>query len=223
MKKVLIIGGPGNATVIGDAISDAVKRGYKEYEFAGYVNDSGTEIEGMPVLGKLSDIARLTDEDYYFIYTIYKFDDQPERIRLFDSLNIPESRLAIFVHPTAYVSHNVKLSPGCVIMPNVCITSNTILGKSVIIRPGTTVGHNNIIGDHVSITAGASIGSCINIGEGAFVGLKACIREYITIGKYAMASMGAVVVKNIGEAELWVGNPAKIIRHAHWVQKKTEE
>ena len=220
MKKVLIIGGAGNATVIGDAITDANHRGYNEYKFSGYVNDHDREIEGMPVLGGLKDIGRLIAEDYHFIYTIYKFDCQPERIQLFDSLKIPDSRLAVFVHPSAYVAHNVRLSPGCVIMPNVCITSNTRLGKSVIIRPGTTVGHNNIIEDHVSITAGASIGSCITIGTGSFIGLKACVREYTTIGKYSMAAMGAVVVKNIGDAELWAGNPAKLVRNALWAQQK---
>ena len=201
MKKLLIIGGPGNATVIGDTVIDANKRGSREYEFCGYINDRDglKEISGMPVMGGLKDI-----------------DCQDERIRLFDSLKIPDERLAIFVHPTAYVSHNVELSPGCVIMPNVSVTSNTRFGKSVIVRPGTTIGHDNIIGAHTSITAGASIGSCINIGEGSFIGLKACIREYLTLGKYSMAAMGAVIVKDIGEGELWGGNPAKLMRIAKW-------
>ncbi|HQV99772.1 MAG TPA: hypothetical protein PLZ91_05590 [Bacteroidia bacterium] len=218
MKKLLIIGGPGNATVIGDTVIDANKRGSREYEFCGYINDRDglKEISGMPVMGGLKDIDKLIEDDYHFIFSIYKFDCQDERIRLFDSLKIPDERLAIFVHPTAYVSHNVELSPGCVIMPNVSVTSNTRFGKSVIVRPGTTIGHDNIIGAHTSITAGASIGSCINIGEGSFIGLKACIREYLTLGKYSMAAMGAVIVKDIGEGELWGGNPAKLMRIAKW-------
>ncbi len=38
-------------------------------------------------------------------------DGQRERIDLFNSLNIPDDRLAIFVHPTAYMAPNVELSP----------------------------------------------------------------------------------------------------------------
>jgi sugar O-acyltransferase (sialic acid O-acetyltransferase NeuD family) len=161
-------------------------------------------------------ILLFIDAGYYFVYTLYKFDYQIERIALFDSLNIPDNRLVTFVHPTAYVAHNVELSPGCIIMPNVSITSKTKLGKSCCVRPGTTIGHNNDIGDHTSITAGASIGSCINIGKGAFIGLKSCVREYTHIGEYSMVGMGAVVVKDIGEGELWAGNPAKFLRHALW-------
>lgn len=219
MKPVLVIGGVGNGSVIGDAIIDANKRGYHEYSFAGYINDRDgvSEIEGNPVLGGLKDVPRLIDEGYHFIYTLYKFDCQQERIELFESLNIPDSRLATFVHPTAYVAHNVRLSPGCVILPNVSITSSTSLGKSCCVRPGTTIGHNTILGDHTSITAGASVGSWVNIGKGSFIGLKACVREYTNIGEYAMVAMGAVVINNIGSGELWAGNPARLLRKASWI------
>jgi sugar O-acyltransferase (sialic acid O-acetyltransferase NeuD family) len=225
MKEVLIIGGQGSGSVIGDSIIDANKRGDREYKFAGYINDRDqvSEIEGMPVLGGIKDIPKFIDQGYFFIYTIYKFECQPERTRLFDSLKIPESQLATFIHPTAYVAHNVVFSPGCVVMANVSITSSTTFGKSCIVRPGATIGHNNKIGNHVSIIAGASVGSLITIEDGATIGLKACVREYITIGKYSMAAMGAVVVKNIGEAELWAGNPAKFIRHAEWYTQKGGE
>ncbi|MFZ6014534.1 MAG: hypothetical protein ACOYXT_29615 [Bacteroidota bacterium] len=221
MKKVLVIGGRGNGSVIGDAIIDANKRGSREFELAGYINDRDNvaEIEGMPVLGGLKDVPRFVDEGYYFIYTLYKFDCQLERIELFESLRIPDKQMATFVHPTAYVARNVELAPGCVILPNVSITTRTVFGKSCCVRPGTTIGHDNEIGDHTSITAGASIGSCIKFGRGSFVGLKACIREYSQIGPYSMAGMGAVVVSDIGEGELWIGNPAKFFRHANWFNK----
>jgi sugar O-acyltransferase (sialic acid O-acetyltransferase NeuD family) len=218
MKKVLIIGGEGSGSVIGDSIIDANRRGDREFEFVGFINDRDNvnEIMGKPVLGGLKDVGRFIDAGYYFVYTLYKFDCQIERIALFDSLNIPDNRLVTFVHPTAYVAHNVELSPGCIIMPNVSITSKTKLGKSCCVRPGATIGHNNDIGDHTSIIAGASIGSCIKIGKGGFIGLKSCVREYTRIGQYSMVGMGAVVVKDIGEGELWVGNPAKFLRKALW-------
>ena len=38
---------------------------------------------------------------------------------MIEELPIPEKQLATFVHPTAYVAPNVKLGPGCVIMPMV--------------------------------------------------------------------------------------------------------
>jgi hypothetical protein len=69
MKKVLIIGGEGNGSVIGDAIIDANRRGDKEFEFTGFINDRDNvnEIMGKPVLGGLKDVKRFIDAGYYFV------------------------------------------------------------------------------------------------------------------------------------------------------------
>jgi sugar O-acyltransferase (sialic acid O-acetyltransferase NeuD family) len=216
MKKVLMLGGLGNASVIADAILDANRRGYKECECVGYINDRDNvkEIEGRPVLGGLKDVPKFIEQGYYFINTIYKIDGQRERIDLFNSLNIPEDRLITFVHPTAYVAPNVELSPGCIIMPNVSITSSTKLSKCCIVRPGATIGHNNRIGAHSSIIAGARVGSFITIGEGVYIGLGAIVKEFVKIGNYSTVGIGSVVVKDIGESEVWFGNPAKFLRYS---------
>jgi len=219
-KKVLIIGGQGSGSVLGDTIIDANRRGYVEHEFAGFINDRDVfdDIGGMPIMGGLSDLGKFIKKGYHFVYSIYKFDDQIHRISLFKSLNIPLDRLVTFVHPTAYVAHNNSLSPGVFIMANVSITSNNKLGLNCIVRPGATIGHDNVIEDHVSIIAGASVGSCIRIGEGASIGLKACIREYLTVEPFSMLGMGGVLTKNLKYGELWVGNPARFLRKAKWLE-----
>ena len=52
----------------------------------------------------------------------------------------------------------------------------------------TTIGHDVWIGNRVMIKAG------VNIGNGAVIG------------------MGSIVTKDVGEYEIWAGNPAKMIR-----------
>lgn len=219
MKKVLIIGGKGNGTVLGEAILDSNNKGVNDFYFSGFVNDRDnlSSIDGYPVLGGIEDIQELIKQDYYFVYSIYKFDDQPNRINLFYKAQIPVEKLVTFVHPTAYVAPSCVLAPGVFIMPNVSITSNTRLGLNCIIRPGSTIGHDNIIGDHVSISAGVSIGSCIKIENGATIGLKSCVREYTEIGENSMLGMGAVLTKNLPTGELWLGNPAKFFKKADYL------
>ena len=212
-KKVLILGGGGNASVIGYAMIDAFNKGNRELEFCGYINDRDNvnEIEGYPVLGGLKDIPKLLRRDYYFINAIGKIGVQQERITLIESLKIPDNRFVTFIHPSAYVAPNVKLGCGCVIMPNVSISPGTCLGKCCRVMIGAVIGHNNIIGQYCFFAAASCTGAYISMGDGVFINLNATIREFIKIGNYSTVGMGAVLLNSIGENEIWVGNPAKIL------------
>lgn len=217
-KKVLILGGEGNGGVIANAIADANKRGDWEWECVGFLNDGvkkGTIIDSFPVLGNIkTDIYKYLSEGYYFINTILRIDGQGDRISMFEELNIPENRMATFVHPTAYIAPNVELAKGCVIMPLVAISSNTKLGRGCIVMVSASIGHDNVISDYCHIAAQACIGSFLNIGVGVHIGLNATIREHLTIGKFSTVGMGAVLTKDVGEGEIWAGNPARFLRLA---------
>ena len=216
MKKVLILGGQGNASVIGSAMLDAARRGSRDYQFCGYLNDRDQreEIEGYRVLGGLRDIPRFLEEGYYFLNTIYKIDGQRERIQLFDSLPIPDERLATFVHPTAYLAAHVELGPGCVVMPHAIISTNVTLGKCARVMIGAIISHNCAIGAHTFVAAGACAGSNLRVGEGVHISMNATVREFLTIGNYSTLAMGSVLLKDMGELEVWAGNPAKLLRNA---------
>lgn len=216
-KKVLILGGEGNGGVIANAIADANRRGFHEWECVGFLNDRypiGTEIDSFKVIGTLNDVSKFLEMGYYFINTILRIDNQNERIDKINQLGIPESRLATFVHPTAYIAPNTTLGPGCVIMPLVAISSNTKFGKGCIVMVGATVGHDNVIGDYCHIAAQACVGACLRIGIGVHIGLNSTIRENIVIEDFATLGMGAVLTKNIGKKEIWAGVPAKFLRLA---------
>lgn len=216
-KKIIILGGEGNGGVIANAIADANKRGYKEWECVGFLNDRyaiGTEIDSFKVLGALKDVPKFLELGYYFINAILRIDNQRERISMINDLGIPDSKFATFVHPTAYVAPNTKLGPGCVIMPLVAVSSNTTFGKGCIVMVSATIGHDNKIGDYCHIAAQACVGSFLTIGVGAHIGLNSTIRENLVIGKYATLGMGAVLTKNIGDQEIWAGVPAKFLRKA---------
>lgn len=216
-NEVIIIGGLGNGSVIANAIEDAHIRKMSPLVITGFLNDRipvGDKIEKYPVLGKLDDIGPFVREGYQFIYTILRIDGQGERLKIFNKLAIPEEQLAVFVHPTAYVAPSVKLGPGTVIMPNVSISSGTSFGIGCLVMVSATVGHDCKIGDFCHIAAQACMGAYLHIEKAVHIGLNASIRENLTIAKFGTVGMGAVLTKNIGEKEIWVGNPAKLLRKA---------
>ena len=69
---------------------------------------------------------KFASEGCFFINTIYRIDGQQQRIDLFESLNIPDDRLATFVHPLAYVAPNAHLGAGTVVMPHASVSSATV-------------------------------------------------------------------------------------------------
>lgn len=216
-RKVAILGGQGNAAVVVAAIEHARRMGATDLEVAGFLNDRvpvGEKIDMFPVIGKLSDAQRLLAEGYWFINTIFRIDGNRERIALFESLGISDDRLATFVHPMAYVAPSVELGPGCVILPQVAMSPGSKLGKGCMMMVGATMGHDNIVGDFCHIAAQACVGSYLKIGKGVHIGLNATIHEGMTIGDYATLGMGAVLKHNIGEGEIWAGNPARFLRMA---------
>ena len=216
-RKVAILGGLGNGAVVAAAIEHARRIGGTDLEIAGFLNDRmpvGGMIDMFPVIGRVEDTKRLLDEGYWFINTILRIDGNRERIEMFETLNIPDDRLASFVHPMAYVAPSVQLGPGTVIMPNVSMSPGTKLGKGSMMMVGSMMGHDNEVGEFCHIAAQAAVGSYLKIGKGVHIGLNATVRENLTIGDYATLGMGAVLTKNIGTNEIWAGNPAKFLRYA---------
>jgi acetyltransferase EpsM len=216
-KSVIIIGGLGNGSVIAAALDDAARRGARDWAMAGYLNDRlkvGDLIEGYPVLGGLDQIQTYLRDDYFFIYTIYRIDGPDRRVGLFGKLSIPDERLATFIHPAAYVAPNAVLGPGCIIMPQASISANARLGRCNLVMVNATIGHNSEIGDFCHIAAQSCISSFVRLGRGVHVGLNATIREGLNLGDYSTVAMGAVLLNDIGEYEIWAGVPAKMLRLA---------
>jgi len=213
------MGGVGNGTVIAQAIEDARRRGFNEYEVAGYFSDRlevGTDIQGFPVLAKTSreNVEKFTSMGYKFIWTIYRIDGQTERINLFNELGFSEKNLATFIHPLAYVAPDVKIDAGVVIMPYAMISAAAHIGMGTLIMTGATVGHDTELGKFNHVASQAVVGAYLNVGNGVHFGLNCTVREHLTIGENATIGMGAVLTKDVNAGEIWAGNPAKFLRKA---------
>jgi len=77
-------------------------------------------------------------------------------------------------------------------------------------RPG---GYPTIIGRDVTIGHGAIVHACV-IEDGCLIGMGATVLDGATIRKNGFVGAGAVIApgKTVGERELWLGNPAKLVR-----------
>jgi len=218
-QKVIIIGGVGSGTVIAQAIKDAIIRGDNSIQLEGFMShdkNPGEMIEDIPVITKQSsaNIKYFHTKGYKFIFALHRTDEGEKFIELFNHLELSEEKLATFRHPTAYISPDVKIGNGSVIMPYVMISSHAEIGLSSLIMTGVTIGHNTILGEFNHVASQAVVGAFIQTGTGTHIGLNSTIREYLRLGNYSTLGMGAVLTKNIADKEIWAGNPAKLLRNA---------
>jgi UDP-2-acetamido-3-amino-2,3-dideoxy-glucuronate N-acetyltransferase len=124
------------------------------------------------------------------------------------------------------------------IMPDCVIGKNCNIGQNVVVSPGVILGDNIKIQNNVSIYQGVTCDDDVflgpsmvftnvinprsaiirrheysktHVGKGASIGANATIVCGHDIGKYAFIGAGAVVVKDVPDYALVVGNPARQI------------
>lgn len=123
-----------------------------------------------------------------------------------------ETKFFSFVHPTAVVGKDVEIGEGSIICPQVVVTTNVTLGKHNILNLCSTVGHDSIIGDYYTSSPGGKCSGSVSLGEKVYLGTNASIREGIRVCGDVTIGMNAAVVKNIYDAGIYAGVPAKKIR-----------
>jgi len=145
------------------------------------------------------------------------------------------------------IGENTKIWHFSHIMSNCKIGDNCNIGQNVVISPYVEIGNGTKIQNNVSVYTGVYCEEDVFIGpsvvftnvlnprsevnrkneyqktilkKGATLGANSTIVCGITIGKYAFVGAGTVVIKNISDFEMVVGNPAKRIG---WMSKAGEK
>lgn len=214
MKKLIIIGGYGNGTVVQSTVED-INEVKKEWEILGFLNDRETKpINGYPVLGKIDkDVVKnyLKDKNVYFFYSLISVKLNYKFLNKLTDLEIPKERFATIIHPTAVISKYAEIGKGTCIQPFVSVGPNTVIGNHVQIYAQALIGHGAKIDDYSYVANNACIGADVQLKEGAYLGTNATTLEFVKLGKWSITGIGAVVLKDVEDYAKVVGNPARQI------------
>ncbi|MBX2909277.1 MAG: hypothetical protein KF706_06575 [Chitinophagales bacterium] len=156
-----------------------------------------------------------------------------EFVKIFDSVTIGANVLirenvsiggegfGFYTHSDGTVEHiphigSVKIGNNVQIFPFANIDRGTLgsteIGNGSVIDHYVHVGHNSKIGESTIVCANSVLAGGSKINNRCFIGVNTLLKEKCEIGNDSITGIGAVVVKNIPDSEVWVGNPAKFLK-----------
>jgi carbonic anhydrase/acetyltransferase-like protein (isoleucine patch superfamily) len=127
-----------------------------------------------------------------------------------------------WVAPTAVLIGDVRIGPGANIWFNCVLRGDTnpvIIGARTNIQDGTVmhVDHGDnptIIGDDVTVGHAAILHAC-KVMNNAFIGMGTTVLDGAVVEEGGMLAARGFLGpgKRIGAYEMWMGSPAKFVRH----------
>nr|ADI18165.1 acetyltransferase (isoleucine patch superfamily) [uncultured delta proteobacterium HF0200_39N20] len=197
MNSLLLVGGGGHCRSCIDVIeAEGI------YEIAGIVTpfeESVEQILGYEVLGDDEDLTELIKFHPNALITVGQITSADLRLSLFEQLQRLGFVLPTIVSPRAYVSKNVSLGIGTIVMHDALVNTGARIGNNCILNTKSLVEHDAIVEDHCHISTSSVINGGTIIREKTFIGSNTITKEYITVGKTSVIGGGLRVVSDVGE------------------------
>ena len=216
MPPPLIIAGAGGFARETVSLVGAINSVAPRWELVGIVDDDpgleGSLVAGLPVLGPLDILNERTD--VRVAVCIGNPSSPRVRERVVERLRLDPQRCATLVHPAAVVPDSARIGAGSVVHATSVMTADVVVGEHVAVMPGVVLTHDVVIEDFCTFGSGALVSGGVQIGSAAYIGAGCVIREGLRIGSGSVVGAGAVVTRSVPDDEVWVGNPARLLRSA---------
>ncbi|WP_322551816.1 acetyltransferase [Priestia megaterium] len=204
MAKLLILGAGGHGKVVSE-----IAQLMKKWEEIAFLDDREdiSEVLGMPIVGRLTDLPALRSE---YEYAFVAIGSNTARLKWTEKISHHGFKIPTLMHPSSTVSTKSSIEEGTVIMAGVVINPDARIGRSCIINTASTIDHDCTLQDGVHTSPGAHLGGTVQVGERTWICIGATIINNINIGCDSVIAAGAVVTKDVPSNVIVAGVPAVI-------------
>jgi sugar O-acyltransferase (sialic acid O-acetyltransferase NeuD family) len=213
MKKLYMVGASGCGREVLETV-EAINKVKSTYEIQGFIDDdaslTGKIINEQKILGTTDYLIEQGKSDPE-IYATVAIGDPRIREKIINKIQ----DFVLFdniIHPTARISKFAKIGNGNIFQISVNVLPNAEIGNHCVINRMSSVGHDGKLSDFVSVMNFCDITGNVKLGVGAYLGSSVAIHPGKTIGAYAKVGMGSVVISNVEEGTVVIGNPARAIK-----------
>lgn len=169
-------------------------------------------IDGFSILGKTTDIeSEYKKKNFDELIIAIGYKHMGARKNFFERLknDIPFGQV---IHSTTHIDTTAQIGKGVIIYPGCIIDANVVIEDNVLANIGVVISHDSIVKAHSFLSPRVAIAGFSTIGKCCILGINSTIIDNIKIKENITLGAGAVVIKNLNESGLYVGNPVRFIR-----------
>lgn len=206
MSRVAVVGGGGHAKVV----IDLLRAGGHDVVACLDAPLVGQRINGVPVLGGEDEyLPRLQAEGVNDVFVA--LGENRLRRKVVARIQQLGMRFVSAIGRSAVLSPSAKIGVGCAIMEGAIVNADAIIGDFAIINTNASVDHDCVVENFCHVAPGSVLAGCVRLGEGVFLGAGSRVIPGINIAAGIIVGAGAAVVRDIEDAGVWVGVPARQI------------
>jgi sugar O-acyltransferase (sialic acid O-acetyltransferase NeuD family) len=203
LKRIAILGASGHGKVLADT---ALACGWVEIIFFDDAWPSLTKNSHWPVLGNTKIlIDRVADFDGVIV-AIGNNQVRVEKTRILKKVG---AKLISLIHPKSIISPFSLLGVGSFIGAGAVVQIDVEIGDACIVNTNAVVEHDCVIGDGVHISPSCTLAGGVIVLDNTWLGMGANIKQLITVGGNVIVGAGSVVVRDVSNDLIIVGNPAR--------------
>lgn len=185
------------------------------WEIVGFLDDDASKkgriVRGYQILGSIKDAFAKYDKlnVALAIGNSQVTEKKVKELRATGKVSFPN-----LIHPSVVIDNqNVKMGEGNVINANCVFTTLINIGSYNYFNRCCSVSHDVVIGDYCFVHSGVHLSGESQIGNGVWFGVNSTIVQCLKIGDNALIGAGAVILKDVEDNAIMVGNPAKVLRY----------
>ena len=202
-NKVFLFGYSGHAYVVIESFMAA------GFSIAGYFDFHEAPINPyqIPYFGFEGDldVKSIVKSDFVFP----SVGDNTIRAKLVSFFEKHNLKQCVLIDSSAKVSQSSSIGLSTYLGANTIINAQSQIGKGVVINTAAVIEHECEVQDFSHIGPATVLCGNVSVGKGAFIGANSVVRNNTSICSDVILGAGSVVVKEIKEVGVWLGNPAK--------------
>lgn len=170
----------------------------------------------------MKEVLKLEGKSVLRLHTFAEIEEEKELVIAVGEPSVREEvydlakgygiRLCTLIHQGVHVDKTVSLGEGSIIMGGVYLGSHAVIGANTVIQLNTIIGHDTNIGMHCTISSNCCISGTNQIGDRTYFGFLSGTKQNLKVGNDVICSAGAIVFRDLPDAVIAVGNPARIMK-----------